>query len=190
MNWSDVGNLVAKAAPLLGTALLGPAGGVAGALIASIFGGEPTPDAVAAAIQADPQALLKLRELELTHATELQRMTIQAETARLTEVNATIRTEVVSDDAYVRRMRSTFGYIVCFTLAIESLLICIVVLWLPDRIADMMLLIESFGTVQMTALAVLGVYVNLRSKEKMIDAGHPPGDSLIGAIATRIRGRR
>ena len=38
MDWSDVGGEVAKYAPLLGTALGGPAGGAIGALVAKAFG--------------------------------------------------------------------------------------------------------------------------------------------------------
>ncbi|NJB68519.1 hypothetical protein GGQ74_002192 [Desulfobaculum xiamenense] len=65
-DWKDVGRFIAGAAPILGGALGGPMGAVAGAagqLVASFLGVEPEPDAVLAAT-ADPQTLLRLRELE------------------------------------------------------------------------------------------------------------------------------
>jgi phage tail tape-measure protein len=65
MKWKDVGKLVGQAAPVLGTALGGPAGGVLGSIIANAFGVEDNPDAVARAVQNDPQAALKLKELVL-----------------------------------------------------------------------------------------------------------------------------
>lgn len=83
MNWKDVGRQVASAAPVLGAALGGPVGGAAGALIASVFGVENTPDAVEKAIKADPESAIKLRELEQRHVerlTELENDRFRIET--------------------------------------------------------------------------------------------------------------
>lgn len=84
MNWKDIGKQVASAAPVLGAALGGPVGGAAGALIASVFGVENTPDAVDKAIKSDPESALKLRELEQRHIerlTELENDRFRIETA-------------------------------------------------------------------------------------------------------------
>lgn len=84
MNWKDLGKQVASAAPVLGAALGGPVGGAAGALIASVFGVENTPDAVEKAIKADPESAIKLRELEQRHIerlTELENDRFRIETA-------------------------------------------------------------------------------------------------------------
>jgi hypothetical protein len=73
MDWKDVGRTVAKAAPLLGAVLTGPAGAVAasaGALAASFLGEEPEPDALMRALK-DPEAAIKLRELENRHRARL-----------------------------------------------------------------------------------------------------------------------
>ena len=75
MDWKGVGNAVIKAgAPLLGGALFGPAGAVVGSIIAAQFGVSPdaTPDQVMTAIKGDPDAALKLREIEITHVERLQ----------------------------------------------------------------------------------------------------------------------
>lgn len=82
MSWLKT---VASAAPILGTVVGGPVGGIVGkglSLIAEAFGCAPTEDAVAAAVAADPQAVMKLKELELQHQTvliEWQRVQLQAE---------------------------------------------------------------------------------------------------------------
>ena len=68
MKWHDVGKTAAKLAPALGGALLGPGGAAIGALVAGVYGTDATPDAVAQAIAADPQAAVTLRGIELQHA--------------------------------------------------------------------------------------------------------------------------
>ena len=75
MDWKQVGNTaISVGAPLLGGALFGPAGAAVGSIIASKFGVSPesTPEQVMAAITGDPEAALKLREIETTHAERLQ----------------------------------------------------------------------------------------------------------------------
>lgn len=77
MDWKGVGNAVIKAgAPLLGGALFGPAGSVIASIISGKFGVSPdaTPDQVMAAINGDPDAALKLRQVETTHIERLQEL--------------------------------------------------------------------------------------------------------------------
>jgi hypothetical protein len=67
MTWKDVGKTVARAAPILAGVLGGPVGAVAsaaGTLAASWLGEEANPEAVNAALQNDPEALIRLKELE------------------------------------------------------------------------------------------------------------------------------
>lgn len=67
MDWQSIGSTVAKVAPVLGAAVGGPVGliaGAAGTLISSFLGVEPDPASVAKAIQ-DPATLARLKELEL-----------------------------------------------------------------------------------------------------------------------------
>src|SRR4051812_4659500 len=72
----DIGNQVAKVAPLLGSALAGPGGAAVGALIASAFGSnEHSPEQLAQLI-TNPDALVKLKELELEHQSHLQRLAL------------------------------------------------------------------------------------------------------------------
>ncbi|WP_110641032.1 hypothetical protein [Salinicola sp. CPA57] len=65
MNWSDIGDVVGKAAPAVGAALAGKAGGAVGSALASLLGTSPTPESVAASIENDRDWYLKIQELEL-----------------------------------------------------------------------------------------------------------------------------
>lgn len=73
MNWKDIGRqAIQMGAPILGGALGGPAGAAVGAMIANQFGvDDPTPGNIIAAIKADPDAAMKLREVELRHQERL-----------------------------------------------------------------------------------------------------------------------
>jgi hypothetical protein len=68
VTWDDVKSLIGKSAPVLGGILGGPGGAAVGALVSSALGTSNTPDAVAAALQSDPNALLKLKQLEVNFA--------------------------------------------------------------------------------------------------------------------------
>jgi hypothetical protein len=57
-----------KVAPLLGTAIVGPAGGVITTLISQLFGADTTkPDDLWQKISADKESALKLKKLETDH---------------------------------------------------------------------------------------------------------------------------
>jgi|GEM_PF-781405 len=90
MDWSDIGrSLVSQGAPLLGGIIGGPAGAVAGKLVAGLFGADPeNPEEVMNAIQADPEAITKLRQLEHTHKEKLQELQLEETKAFLSDVNS------------------------------------------------------------------------------------------------------
>lgn len=196
MNWSDIGGIVAKAAPVLGTVLGGPAGGAIGAVVASALGVEAEPEAVDEAIKADPQAVLKLKELEATHQHELNVAAIQAETARLAEINATMRAEYAANDAYVRRWRPTFGYMVAATWGLQTAAIAVAIIWgaiispeyAGETIGAVTTLAGALSAQWGVALAVLGINVTSRSSDKALAAGQPRSPGIIAAVANRIAG--
>ena len=75
MNLGDIGSFIAKSAPLLGGVLGGPAGAAIGSIIAAKFGGDVNnPSELMEKIQADPQASLKLMEIQSNNELELQRL--------------------------------------------------------------------------------------------------------------------
>lgn len=95
MNWLELGKKVADFAPLLGSAL-GPAGSVVGSLIASEFGTENTPDAISKSLINNPEAQVKLREIELRHKEKLESLVVETlalelkdkQSARLAHANS------------------------------------------------------------------------------------------------------
>lgn len=82
MDWKDLASIVGKAAPILGTLLGGPAGGAVGGLIASALGTGNDPAEVSAAL-ANPDAVIKLREIESRRQVELQSLAVEMAKAEL-----------------------------------------------------------------------------------------------------------
>lgn len=83
MNWSEIGNIVGKAAPMVGTLLGGPAGAAVGALVASALDVPGDPESVSAALSASPDALAKITELQINAKVQLQQLAVTTEQNRL-----------------------------------------------------------------------------------------------------------
>jgi len=62
--WDSIKDTVGSVAPMAGSLLGGPAGSAVGSMVASALGVSNTPDAVANAIKTDPQAAIKIRQIE------------------------------------------------------------------------------------------------------------------------------
>ena len=124
MDWKDVGKIVAPLAPTLG-GILGdlipiPGGGMigtaAGNLIASALGVDPTPDAVGAAMQNDPNAAVKIQAAESEAAArwpalaEIAKAQYAANAAQSESINQTIRAEAGNVSWW--HWRHLLGYLV------------------------------------------------------------------------------
>lgn len=83
MNWSEIGSIVGKAAPMVGTLLGGPAGEAVGALVASALDVPGDPDSVNGALATNPDALAKVTELQINAKVQLQQLAVTAEQNRL-----------------------------------------------------------------------------------------------------------
>jgi len=88
MDWSDLKGIVGKAAPVVGGLLGGPAGAMVGGLIASTLGTDSTPDAVSAALIGNPDAIVKIQEMETNAKVQLQQLAVTAEANRLADVQS------------------------------------------------------------------------------------------------------
>ena len=62
--WDNIKELIGTSAPVIGTLLGGPAGGAVGGLIGKALGVDNTPEAIELALMNNPDALLKIKELE------------------------------------------------------------------------------------------------------------------------------
>jgi hypothetical protein len=83
MNWSDIGGIVGRAAPIVGTLLGGPAGAAVGALVASALNVPADPDAVNAALAGNPDAMVRVAELQMNAKVQLEQLAVVAEQNRL-----------------------------------------------------------------------------------------------------------
>ncbi len=197
---SFLSDLVSKVAPIIGGLLTGGplgAGAVAIKMLASTFGTSPEPDKIVAAIKADPQAAVKLRQLELDNKVELQRLSLENETARIIAVNRTMRVEAAANDVYVRRWRPTIGYVVAGQMALLGVSAFVLVIGamqakdpaqakaLFDGLSS---LISSLTAIMSVELAVLGVNIAKRSQDKAVSAGHAPAAGLLGALVGKLSG--
>ena len=190
MDWRELSQAVIGAgAPLLGGLLGGPAGKAAGTLIASALGCEEDPAAIKTAL-SDLPAVERLRALEIERRAELESLHLEAESMRLAEVQRTIRAESVSEDPVVRRWRPFWGYVSACTWGLQGVGVILVVgfsLGAEDRAAATEFLRAMFeGLASLTlqwsvALAVLGVGVVSRSRDKRVAAGQE------GLAATLVR---
>ena len=132
MDWKGVGNAVIKAgAPLLGGALFGPAGSVIASIISGKFGVSPesTPDQVMTAISGDPDAALKLRQIETTHVERLQEL----ENERLRIETADVQSARSVHQHHWMPSVLTLSLMVMFACAFNALLFMV----LPDGNRDM-----------------------------------------------------
>lgn len=78
--WGEIGKAVAKAGlPGLGGALGGPLGGIVGAVVAKTLGAhDASPEAVQEALAANPDAYIRLREIEAQIAADANATEIRA----------------------------------------------------------------------------------------------------------------
>lgn len=192
MGWGDVKEFVGKAAPIVGGLLGGPAGGAVGALIAGALGVEDSPEAVTEALKGNPELIAKVRALELTHEQELRRLAIQSEaqrlaadTARLAEVNATMRAELASGDRFKSYWRPLYGYLSAITWTLQSLAIVYVAIWKPAEAPEIIAAIAGLTGMWGIALGVLGITVHQRSNDKKNLLGQGE-QGLLGAVARRV----
>jgi len=90
MDWKDIGrSLVSQGVPLIGGLLGGPAGAVAGKMVAGLFGVDPeNPEEVMNAVQGDPEAIAKIRRFEQEHQRKLQELQLEETKAFLADIDS------------------------------------------------------------------------------------------------------
>ena len=96
LTWADVGKAIAGVAPILGTALGGPAGAIVGSMVASALGTDSTPEAVTQAMAADPTSAAKILQMQNTHEEALNKMQTDYATAIVNAQGGVIKAEASS----------------------------------------------------------------------------------------------
>ena len=129
MNWSDLKPIVAKAAPILGTLVGGPAGAAVGSLIAAGLGVSNDPDSVSTALLQNPDAYVKLQQIEADNRVQLQQLAVTAEMNRLSASNAQYSAEAADRDSARKLAAAQPGDWMRPTLALGVLVITAYIVW-------------------------------------------------------------
>lgn len=102
------------------------------------------------------------------HVETLAQMRSDEIKANLAEVNQSIRAEIQSEDIYVRRMRSTFGYLMAITWGAQMLGVAYVIVFDTERAGLIISSMASLSAIWAVGLSVLGIYVYKRSEDKKL----------------------
>lgn len=158
MGWKEIGSKIAEYAPLLGGIVGGPAGSAAGTgvkLLASAFGLKPsevTADKVEHLLLTDPDAAIKIREIEANNKLELQKLNIAVERMRLDDV-ADARAR---ETAIVRATgkKDINLYVIAWTVLLGFFVLCGLLMYieLPEGSSQVVFMLfgslsTGFGTV-------------------------------------------
>ena len=171
--------IIGFGAPLLGRALGGPLGGAAGDIIANVLGtSDKSADGIKIALERlDPDAAkAKLAEAEQEWA---KTIAAEALTARVVaqEIGLTSRTELVSDDNFVRRARPSVLWVFSFLWALFGIILALSMAAIVYRFgaADIATALTAVVGVISSIAMLLGVvafpatgYVMSRGREKQI----------------------
>jgi len=118
MEWKDLSSTVGKFAPLVGTLIGGPAGTAMGAMVASALSVGNTPDEISQALAVNPDAAVKIKQIEATRQVDLQALLVQSEanriaadTSAILAVNQTMQAEANSDHWPTYTWRPFVGFV-------------------------------------------------------------------------------
>lgn len=148
MDWKDLGKKIGAAGlTVLGTAIAGPAGASLGAMLGQeIFGSdskeEGTPEKLASVL-GNPETIMKMKEFELNHKVEIQKLALQGislglgdkSSARGREVEITKATGKRDANLYALAWLGVAGYI--------GILIYLISCGLPKMTAEIALMVGN-----------------------------------------------
>jgi hypothetical protein len=174
LDWKDLGlKVIGLGAPVLGTALGGPFGAVAGKLLAEVLGtADATPEAVDLAIMDRHASSVPVADA--MQQAEHVWVTALADAAKeqVSQVGQTQRAEITSGDRLQRWWRPVYALELSLIECPAFALTLLRALWLGDAPG-----IDGFGNLSALLIAyfaarfgVLGVYVSGRTREKQASA--------------------
>jgi antitoxin component of MazEF toxin-antitoxin module len=178
-DWREVGRTAAKYAPVLGGVLGGPVGTAIGAVVASTLGVENTPDAVMAAIEKDPEAAVKLAQIEADKSLGLaeilartQIAKLEAHTRGIEATNRTMEAETKSEHWMQWSWRPFNGFALGVLALMTGATVLLAYLSVMAGKAEVKMLehipgmLASMGIIISALSAVVGVSAYQRGKEK------------------------
>lgn len=131
MDWKEIAGTVAKSAPMLGGLLGGPPGaaiGAVGAMIASALGVGSSPEEVSQALLTNPDAAVKLKQIEKDRQVELQQLVTAQAVAEIqlmqqgtSDVNKTMQAEAAAEHWPTYGWRPAIGFAVALAVLFSVL---------------------------------------------------------------------
>lgn len=156
INWESIGKIVGNSAPLVGNLLGGPMGGAAGNLLASFLGCENDPAVVANLLNSDPDAILKMKEFTFKHQEQLARMNLEAEKARLADVQDA-RDREVAITRYTGK-RDWHLYFLAWSIVVGFFVVLGVLMFKPLPNAQNQIVAMLFGNLGMGLGTVIAYF--------------------------------
>lgn len=189
VDWGPVaGKLMKLGAPLAGTIIGGPLGGVAAAIIgslASVLDTEATPEAISNKLDTDPQAAAKVQAFEENNRAQLEIEAEKTQQLIIEQSNLSLRAEITAGDKFQRYARPfnmyavgtvTLGYGVAIVAAAFDGVI-------SKQYESLKILMEAgpaLGFALAPAGAVAGVAAWQQTKEKLAGViQRPPPAALV-----------
>lgn len=197
MDWGDLGKKIAsQGATLLGAAIAGPGAGAGlGAIVAEALGVENDPGSIGKAIERDPEAAVKLQEIQSGERVRLREIAssqvlaeIKADQARHSEINTTMRAELAHDGIFKSGWRPFIGWVFGLSIGLLFLSLMVTLLREPQLVSNS----EFAGLLTWllgSASTVIGVNIRERSRDKRVSAG-APAQTTLERIASVVAGGR
>lgn len=158
ITWKDIAAAVAPFAPVLAGVIGGPAGvavTAAGAIVAKALGVDPTPAAIDQALRLNPDAAVKLAQIEKDRAVELAALAQRTDVAAIEAVNATMQAETRAEHWPSYSWRPAIGFALAFNIIAATLLVLMVFVPIMFGSTNMAAALASLPTV-LGALAAVG----------------------------------
>lgn len=148
--WDNVKNIIGSAAPMIGTIIGGPAGTAVGSLVASALGVENTSAAIEQELRSNPDALVKLKQLEFENQVELKKIAFQhaalASDERKAEILDLQNARVNHKDHWMPSLLT-----ICLSLMVAGMFAALFILETPKQFDQVVIMITG---------AVLGAFGN------------------------------
>ena len=170
MNLGRLADAVKSVAPLLSGALglAGPAGAVAGRLVAAALGTpEGDEDAALAAVASNPEAVLALKRLEADHTVELERLAIEAARVEVEDRQGARAREQAVVAATGKQDRNLVG--LAWTMVLGFLGLTGALTFFPPADTSQIVLI-LYGNLGSAFTGVIGYYFGSSAGSKAKDA--------------------
>lgn len=191
MNWKDVSDVVGKYAPMLGGLLGGPGGLAIGSIIASALGVQNSPEAVSEALKVNPEAAVKLAEIEANERVKIRELAVMEANACITataanavSVNQTMQAEANSERWPTYSWRPMIGFAVAFNVFASSILVLAV--FVPvmlgskeamAAVGQLPMVLGALAGINATVLPILGIASWFRGKMQA-DPTIPPAMAI------------